>query len=264
MRVVLLCLLAFHSSAFGWIPKPYTPGPHKINLLSPGQSLSALCNRISVEKAQTNSVRPRSFLSRIKAGLFDAVFGAPKANNPSSEAVPDRPSKASIWEEATDPSTGAKYYWNRETGATSWDRPADTDPTPSASSAAPSGATLPAAAAAGEAGGSRYAMPNLYNGWFAGSYTYMGADGETERAIVGTDEVAQQFIAAVNRALADGLTRLEVRSLPGPGPGPRPRRRLFTRRRPCAAGRPGARGCPGANCDTGLEIRNLYSYRRNH
>lgn len=202
MKIVeVLVFLTFITSCFGWMQSPRLH-----SLQYNGRLNSFLARNLEKNIIVNRSPRQRSFLSRIDAGLFDAVFGGSKSDITPSSAESARSSNADAWEEVTDPSSGAKYFWNRETGATAWDRPVNLDPSPSATSAPPKDA----AATADEGGRVQYAMPSLYNGWFAGTYSYMGADGETERTIAGTDEVAQQCISAVNRALADGLTRLEV------------------------------------------------------
>jgi hypothetical protein len=169
----------------------------------------SLLSRFSGEKDlpfySKRSLPSNSVLS-VKAGLFDSVFGSSKPSPAQRSTETSQSQRLGTWEEVTDPTSGSTYFWNKETGETAWDRPTGLEQTVTAVStpsklAPPIGVTP---------SGQPYGMPNLYNGWFSGSYTYMGADGETERAIVGTNEVADQFISAVNRALADGLTRLEV------------------------------------------------------
>ena len=202
MRFALLrfaLLSSFLSGYVCWSPSP------NMNLLGQyrflGDSSGHLNRRSLVLCPKRNSAR--GFLQKLEAGLFDSVFGSLKSQSSGIPATLSESTETNTWEEATDPSSGAVYYWNRETGATAWERPANIPPQTT---------TTPQNKVANGPGaeGKLTPMPNLYNGWFAGTYSYMGADGTTERAIAGTDEVAQQFIAAMTRALADGLVGMEV------------------------------------------------------
>ena len=208
MRFALLrfaLLSSFLSGYVCWSPSP------NMNLLGQyrflGDSSGHLNRRSLVLCPKRNSAR--GFLQKVEAGLFDSVFGSLKSQSSGIPATLSESTETNTWEEATDPSSGAVYYWNRETGATAWERPANIPPQTT---------TTPQNKVANGPGaeGKLTPMPNLYNGWFAGTYSYMGADGTTERAIAGTDEVAQQFIAAMTRALADGLVGIEVAPPPGP------------------------------------------------
>uniref|UniRef100_A0A286XEM2 Rho GTPase activating protein 27 n=1 Tax=Cavia porcellus TaxID=10141 RepID=A0A286XEM2_CAVPO len=61
--------------------------------------------------------------------------GRPLARSPRASAAP-RPDPAwEAWEEHTDAGSGRRYYYNRDTGATTWEPPGEASPAASPTSA---------------------------------------------------------------------------------------------------------------------------------
>lgn len=137
-------------------------------------------------------------------GFFDAIFGTATDEKGGAAAASDL--KAG-WKELLDEGSGIPYYWNEESGETTWEKPLAQQPVQSNP-----------VAEAKEAGITdlEQSMPDLYNGWFTGTYTYMGSDGETERTVAGTNEINDNMLAAVQAARADGITKMEVTFPPVP------------------------------------------------
>ena len=70
--------------------------------------------------------------------VLAAVFALSSAGGLRKPAVPSPSAQqqSSLWKEATDPSTGRKYYWHVKTRQTTWQRPAELDaPAPAPASA---------------------------------------------------------------------------------------------------------------------------------
>jgi len=59
-------------------------------------------------------------------------------------------------------------------------------------------------------------MLALYDGWFTNELEFKGSDGETIKKINGKGELSSQMISAINCAMADGITRMEVSFPPVP------------------------------------------------
>lgn len=54
--------------------------------------------------------------TQLRMGLFDGIFGGASKAEQSETGSGD-------WEEMTDESLGARYYWNTVTGETTWEKP---------------------------------------------------------------------------------------------------------------------------------------------
>jgi len=185
--------------------------------------------RLAHTAAAAVARRPSLFRARgpttVRAGLFDGLFGG-AAPTPGAAAKETEP--VPTWTELLDEASSKPYYWNELTGETSWVPPPTVLqtllPNPGDNNQLSDEAYYRKITAQADASGGTVRdfgdiqqFPVMYDGWFATEHEWMGADGETPRKVSGDvakglgRQIEAQMVTAVQAALADGVTRMEVR-----------------------------------------------------
>jgi hypothetical protein len=191
---------------------------------------------VTANDLPSRGTRGRTGVSSLQAGLFDNLFGGVTKDStqaPANAKVVNIREKKPEWTELIDDASGKPYFWNELTGETSWVPPASVlqarlpDPDDNnllSDEAYYAKITAEVDKAAGPAKdfGNIQPFPVMYDGWFAGEHEWMGADGETPKKVSGQvakalgRQIEMQMIGAVEAALANGMTRMEVRFDPVP------------------------------------------------
>lgn len=102
-------------------PQPQVASSEPAPSMTPTQPVPPLVHTSSSQPATTIAAQP--LMPTVAASQPSAMAAHPPMTMPQPPPRPPPPLPPH-WKEVPDPSSGDIYYWNSQTGETSWDRPA--------------------------------------------------------------------------------------------------------------------------------------------